>query len=544
MLKITGQSISSELAIGTIRYYRQMKNIIGDAVASDPDAELARYRSAYRKCMDQLQQLYTNTLQQLSAREAGIFEMHRMLLADSQFHNAIEAAIAQEQKTAEYAVYSVGQKLWERFAAMDDPYLRERGADIQDVMNRLLSVLSGKNESALDQITEPFIVMAQDLSPGETVQMNTSRLLGFITCQGSPYSHTAILAKTMGIPALMHIDIDENWDGHLAIIDGKNQCLYIDPDEPLIREYQTKINSDRKKREALQAILHLPAVTRDGHEVKLYANINTPSDMDAAIRQGAEGIGLFRSEFLYLNAQEYPDEEVQYSIYRSVLERMPDRHIVIRTLDLGTDKKSPYLALEPEDNPALGYRAIRICLNQPELFKVQLRALLRAAAHGSLHILLPMIISVREIRQTRELLETCKKELAEKGTPFGDPVLGVMIETPAAVLVADELAAEADFFSIGTNDLAQYTMALDRNNARLHTFYDPHHPALLRLIGMTAEAAHRHNIPVCICGESGADLTLTKTFLSMGIDALSVAPGALLPLKKSIREMTLAADNA
>ncbi len=539
MLTIKGQSISSELAIGTIRYYRHIKNIIHDAVAADTDAELARYRSAYRKCMDQLQHLHDKTLRQLSAEEADIFEMHRMLLADSQFHNAIETSIMQEHKTAEYAVYSVGQKLWERFINMEDPYLQARGADIQDVMNRLLFVLSGKNESALDNITEPFIVMAQDLSPSETVQMNTSRLLGFITREGSPYSHTAILAKTMSIPALMHIDIDENWDGHLAIIDGKNQCLYIDPDEALIRKYQAEINSDKKKREALQAIRDLPAITQDGHEVKLYANINTPSDITAAISQGAEGIGLFRSEFLYLNVHEYPDEEVQYSIYRSVLERMPDRHIVIRTLDLGTDKRSPYLALEPEENPALGYRAIRICLNQPELFKVQLRALLRAAAHGSLHILLPMIISVQEIRRVKELLAVCKKELTDEGTPYGNPILGIMIETPAAAVMADELAAEADFFSIGTNDLAQYTLALDRNNARLHTFYDPHHPALIRLIGMTAEAAHRHNIPVCICGESGADLTLTKTFLSMGIDALSVAPSALLPLKQAIRGTTL-----
>ena len=536
---ITGQSTSSELAVGTIRFYRHIKNIIGDAVAADPDAELTRYRSAYQIGMEQLKRLYDKTLEEIGSEEAGIFEMHRMLLADSQFNQAIENSILQENKTAEYAVYSVGQRLWERFMAMEDPYLQARGADIQDVMNRLLFVLSGKKRSALDHIAEPFILMAEDLSPSETVQMTTSKLLGFITHQGSPYSHTAILAKTMGIPVLMHIDIDENWDGHLAIIDGENHRLYIDPDEVLIREYQSKIDSKKKKQEELQAIKNLAAVTKDGLAVKLYANANTPADIASAIERGAEGIGLFRSEFLYLNTHEYPDEEVQYDIYRSVLERMSGRHVVIRTLDLGTDKKSPYLAMEPEENPALGYRAIRICLNRPELFKVQLRALLRAAFHGTLHIMFPMIISLQEVLAIKELVEVCKKELSEKGVPYGNPILGIMIETPAAALVAEELAKEVEFFSIGTNDLAQYTLALDRNNARVHTFYDPHHPALIRLIGMTAEAAHRHNIPVYLCGESGADPTLTKMFLAMGIDALSVAPNALLPLKKSIREIDL-----
>ena len=539
MFTITGQSISSEITMGTIRFYRHIKNIIGDAVAADPQAELTRYQSAYQTSMDQLKYLYDKTLRQLSAAEADIFEMHRMMLSDSRFHQAIEDSIMQENKTAEYAVYSVGQKLWELFMAMEDPYLQARGADIQDVMNRLLFALSGKEKSAFDHISEPFILMAEDLSPSETVQMSSSKLLGFITHQGSPYSHAAILAKTMGIPALMHIDINENWDGHLAIIDGEKQCLYIDPDETLIKQYQLKQQSEKKKREELQYLKEQPAITRDGREVELYANVNTPSDLLAAATQGAEGIGLFRSEFMYLNIHEYPDEEVQYNIYRNVLEQMPGKHVVIRTLDLGADKKSPYLALEPEENPALGYRAIRICLSQPELFKVQLRALLRAAAHGRLHVLFPMIISLQEIQTIKEMIEKCKNELSEKGIPYGDPVLGVMIETPAAAMMADELAEEVDFFSIGTNDLAQYTLALDRNNARLQTFYDPHHPALIRLIDMTVKAAHKHNIPVCICGESGADLTLTKAFLSMGIDALSVAPNALLPLKKTVREIDL-----
>ena len=539
MRTVTGQSISSALAVGTIRFYRHIKNIIGDAIAANPNMELTRYRAAYQTSMEQLQNLYNKTLAQLSAKEADIFEMHRMLLSDNRFHRAIEAAIIEEGKTAEYAVYSVGQKLCEQFMAMDDPYLQARGADIQDIMNRLLFALSGKTESALDHITEPFILMAEDLTPSETVQMSSDKLLGFVTRQGSPYSHTAILAKTMGVPALMSIDIDENWDGHLAIIDGEKRCLYIDPDDDLVRKYQLKINSDRKRREKLQSLKGLPAVTQDGRRVTLYANVNTPADLAAAIETGAEGVGLFRSEFLYLNKNEYPDEEVQYAAYRDVLEKMAGRPVVIRTLDLGTDKKSPYLALEREENPALGYRAVRICLSQPELFKVQLRALLRAAALGELHIMFPMIVSLQEVRAVKDLLATCREELHEKGLPCGNPIVGVMIETPAAALIADDLAKEVDFFSIGTNDLAQYTLALDRNNARIHTFYDPHHPAILELIRMTADAAHRHGIPVCICGESGADLTLTKAFLSMGMDALSVAPNALLPLKNTIRNISL-----
>ncbi|MCD7725346.1 MAG: phosphoenolpyruvate--protein phosphotransferase [Clostridiales bacterium] len=538
MLTITGQSISSEIAIGMIRFYRHKKNIVQDAVAADTDTELSRYQVAYHTAMEQLQLLHDKTLEQIGAEEAEIFEMHRMLLSDRQFHHAILHSIIQDHKTAEYAIYSVGEELWNRFIHMEDPYIQARGADIQDIMNRLLFLLSGKKESSMDA-TEPFILMAEDLSPSETVQLNSSKLLGFITRQGSPYSHTAILAKTMNIPALLHIDINADWDGHLAIIDGEKQCAYIDPPEDMIAQYRNRKASMESKRRELQALKTLPAVTTDGRSMALYANANAPADVLSAIEQGAEGIGLFRSEFLYLNTQEYPDEEVQYHIYRQVLEQMPGKHVVIRTLDLGADKKSPYLALEPEENPALGYRAIRICLSRPELFKIQLRALLRASAHGKLHIMFPLITSLWEVRKAKEMVAACMEELAAEHTAYGNPVLGIMIETPAAVMVAEELAREADFFSIGTNDLAQYTLALDRNNARLHDFYDPHHPALLRMIRMVAEAAHKENIPVSICGEAGADPALTKSFLEMGIDALSVAPNSILPLKKTIRELSL-----
>ncbi len=538
MLTFTGQSISSEIAIGMLRFYQHKKNIIGDAVAADPDAELSRYQVAFHTTMEQLQLLQSRTLQQIGPEEAEIFEMHRMLLSDKQFHNAVMHTILQDHKTAEYAIYSVGEELWNRFMNMNDPYLQARGADIQDIMNRLLFVLSGRKESSMDT-TEPFILIAEDLSPSETVQISSSKLLGFITHQGSPYSHTAILAKTMNVPALMHIDVQTDWDGHTAIIDGEKQCLYIDPDEQLLDEYRHKKASAEKQRMELRHLKGKRAVTLDGHRIKLYANANTPADISSAIEQDAEGIGLFRSEFLYLNTAEYPDEEVQYNTYRQVLQKMRNKHVVIRTLDLGTDKKIPYLALEPEDNPALGYRAIRICLTHPELFKVQLRALLRASAHGPLHIMLPMITSVREIRRTKELIEECKLELSEEGIAYGNPPLGIMIETPAAVMVAQELAKEADFFSIGTNDLTQYTLALDRNNAKLSDFYDPHHPALIRMIALTVEAAHNQGIPVCICGEAGSDRSLVQTFIGMGIDELSVTPNAILPLKKTIREISL-----
>ncbi|MBP3477059.1 MAG: phosphoenolpyruvate--protein phosphotransferase [Lachnospiraceae bacterium] len=538
MLTITGQSISSEIAIGMIRFYRHKKNIVNDAVAADPDGELSRYQVAYHNAMEQLQLLHDKTLEQIGAEEAEIFEMHRMLLSDRQFHHAILHSIIQDHKTAEYAIYSVGEELWNRFIHMEDPYIQARGADIQDIMNRLLFLLSGKKESSMDA-TEPFILMAEDLSPSETVQLNSAKLLGFITRQGSPYSHTAILAKTMNVPALMHIDIKESWDGHPAIIDGEKQCVYIDPPKELIEKYRIKQASMKKKRAELHALKTLPAVTLDGHSVAIYANINAPADIKSAIDQGSEGIGLFRSEFLYLNTQEYPDEEVQYQIYRRVLEQMPGKHVVIRTLDLGADKKSPYLALEPEENPALGYRAIRICLSRPELFKIQLRALLRAGAHGQLHIMFPMITSLWEVRRAKELVTECKAELSAEQAVYGNPILGIMIETPAAVMVAEDLAKEVDFFSIGTNDLAQYTLALDRNNAKLHDFFDPHHPALIRMIRMVVDAAHKEGIPVSICGESGADLTLTRTFMEMGIDALSVAPNSILPLKKAIREISL-----
>lgn len=532
---ITGQSISSEIAIGIIRFYRHKKNIIQAAVTDNPEAELSRYQVAYQTSMEQLLHLYQKTSAQVGSKEAEIFEMHRMLLSDRQFHQAIISSILEKHKTAEYAIYSVGEELWERFQNMEDPYLQARGADIQDVTNRLLFVLSGKKESSLDT-SAPFILMAEDLSPSETVQIRTDRLLGFITRQGSPYSHTAILAKTMNVPALMHIAIEEAWDGHLAILDGAQQCVYLDPDPELIEKYRTLQESRKEERQQLLTLKGLPTVTSSGQRVKLYANVNAPSDVASAIAQDAEGIGLFRSEFLYLNTQEYPDEERQYQIYRRVLEQMQGRPVTIRTLDLGADKKSPYLALEPEENPALGYRAIRICLTQPEIFRVQLRALLRASYHGQLHILFPMITSLWEIQKIKELLEECKKELATENIPCGKPILGIMIETPAAVMVAPELAKEVSFFSIGTNDLAQYTLALDRNNARLHPFYDAHHPALLRMLHMTVQAAQRENIPVCVCGEAASDPSLTKIFLEEGIQTLSVTPGAILPLRKYIRE--------
>lgn len=538
MQTITGQSISSEIAIGIIRLYQHKKNIIQAAVSDDTETELARYQTAYQTALEQLQRLYEKTKAQLGETEAEIFDMHRMLLSDRQFHQAILKAITERHETAEYAVYSVSEKLWERFQNMEDSYLQARGADIQDIANRLLYALAGKEERSFDT-SDPFILMAEDLSPSETVQLCSDRLVGFITRQGSPYSHTAILAKTMNVPALLRVPIQESWNGHFAIIDGEKQCVYLDPPPELVDTYRRLLEEHRRMRLQLQSLKGLPAITASGKSIRLFANVNSPSDVSAAISQDAEGIGLFRSEFLYLNAQEYPDEELQYHIYRNVLEQMQGRPVTIRTLDLGADKKSPYLALEPEENPALGYRAIRICLTQPEIFRVQLRALLRASSHGELHILFPMITSVWEIQQIKSLLDECRKELAARSVPFGKPILGIMIETPAAVMIAPELAQEVSFFSIGTNDLAQYTLALDRNNSRLLPFYDAHHPALLRMLHMVMQAAQEAKLPVCICGEAGADFSLTPYFLKEGVCALSVTPSAILPLRKHIRELSV-----
>lgn len=536
MITITGQSISSEIAIGTICFYHNTPVKIQNTFVSDIDSELSRYQSAHDEAEKELRLLYEKTLSNLNKEEADIFDMHIMLMKDSQFHQAILTLIQNKHKNAEYAVNKIGQTLSEQFFQMQDAYLQARGSDILDITNRLLRILSGQTDSIQNQ-EHPCILMAEDLTPSQTIQLDSSKLLGFVTKHGSPYSHTAILAKTMQVPALQQVDIDQDWDGHMAILDGEKQCLYLDPDANLIKEYKEKQQQHLEKRKQLLALIGQPSITRNGREVQLLANINHPMDIPSALQQDAQGIGLFRSEFLYLGAHHYPDENAQFAVYKHVVKQMQGKSVVIRTLDLGADKQAPYMGLLPEENPALGYRAIRICLSRPALFKTQLRAILRASAYGKIQIMFPMITSLWEVQMVKELLEECKKELSDESIPYGNMEIGVMIETPAAVIIADDLAKEVDFFSIGTNDLTQYTLALDRNNAALQEFYNPRHPAVLKMIQMTIDAGHRHNCKVCICGELGSDLELTETFLNMGIDALSVAPNSILPLKKVIRQI-------
>ncbi len=534
MQEISGKALSQEIAVGKIRFYQNTIETEKYPV-EDAEAELSRYQAAHEMAQKQLQSLYETTLYELGKEDADIFEMHLMLLSDRQYHLAIQDMIRAESCNAEYAVSQVGRGLADRFSQMPDVYVQARSADILDISMRLLDILSDGMQIHIDE-TEPFLLMSDDLSPSELIHMDASLLLGFVTKQGSAYSHTAILAQNLHLPALVQVDIDPAWDGHVAILDGEKECLYLDPSEELLASYRDKKETYRQKKQALEQLKGLPAVTKSGQKVGLLANISHIQDVPTALAHDAEGIGLFRSEFLFLNSRTAPAEEEQLSTYAEIIHAMEGKETVIRTLDLGADKKAPYLMLEPEEKPALGYRAIRICLERPDLFKTQLRALLRASADGPLDILLPMVTALWEVEETKKLLEECKAELTAENLPYGAPRLGVMIETPAAALIAEELAAEVDFFSIGTNDLTQYTLAIDRNDARLDRLYDPHHPAILRLIEMTVRAGHAHDCRVCICGELAADTTLTDTFLAMGIDALSVAPSHILPLKKVIRE--------
>ena len=419
--------------------------------------------------------------------------------------------------------------------------MQARATDVKDISHRVVNILAGREEGGLlDE--KPAILVADDLTPSETVQLDKTKLLGFITRYGSSNSHTAILARTMNIPALIGVDFDDTWDGKLAVLDGYNQCVYIDPAQELLSTMEEKRKSDLKQEALLQGLKRKPNITLDGKEIKGYANIGNAGDVGLVLQNDAQGIGLFRSEFIYLDSDDFPSEEKQFMIYKRVVETMAGRKVIIRTLDIGADKQAPYFELDKEENPALGYRAIRICLTRKEIFKQQLRAILRASAVGTVSIMFPMIISVREVRDAKEILEECKAELKKQGVAMGEIEVGIMIETPAAVMIADELAEEVEFFSLGTNDLTQYTLAIDRQNPKLDNFYDSHHPAVLRMIRHTIEAGHRHNCWVGICGELGADQTLTETFLRMGVDELSVSPSAVLPLRKLIRSLDLSKE--
>lgn len=541
MQTAAGNSIVNGIAIGPLRIYRRTEPRISSVSALSPGEEGARFETARRRAQEQLAALYEKALDELGEDSAAIFEIHRMMLEDEDYLDAVKDIIQTQGATAEYAAAAAGDRLAAAFDAMDDSYMRARAADVKDISHRVVKLLTDwDGEGVLDG--GPAILVADDLTPSETVQLERSKLLGFITRRGSAHSHTAILARTMGIPALTGVDFDEGWDGRPAVLDGYRHCVYVEPTAAVLAAAETRRREDLAQRALLQSLKQTPSVTLDGREVQVYANIGGICDVELALRNGAQGIGLFRSEFLYLDAQDYPTEEEQFSIYQFVVKAMAGKKVVIRTLDIGADKQAPYFDLDREENPALGYRAIRICLTQPEMFKQQLRAILRASAFGRVSVMFPMVISVQEVRDAKALLEICRDELRARGQPMGEVEVGIMVETPAAVMMADELAQEVDFFSLGTNDLTQFTLALDRQNPRLDAFYDPHHPAVLRMIRHTVEAGHRHGCWVGICGELGADLAITETLLRMGLDELSVPPAAVLPLRQLICGLDLSRE--
>ena len=535
----TGKSVLNGIAIGKIVIYKAPKLEISDRLIEDVESELKRFDDARERAIEQQNALYEKALVDAGEDSAEVFSVHAMMLEDDDLLDATNEIIKTQKHTAEYAVKVAFDNQAKVFAEMDDPYMRERAADIYDIEQAVLNYLFGINADAL-QGTEPCILAARDLTPSETVRLDKSLLLGIITKEGSLNSHTAILARSMGIPALVQCkDVDEDWDGREAIIDGYNSCAYIEPTGDLAKSLRKRKEKDAKQKALLQELKGKSNTTIDGKTIQVYANIGGPSDIGLVQQNDAGGVGLFRSEFVYLNARDYPSEEEQFNAYRLAIETLAPKQVIIRTCDIGADKQVEYMGMEKEENPALGLRAIRICLTRKAFFKTQLRALLRASAYGNLGIMFPMIISMRELRECKELLAECAEELKKQGVKIGKYAVGIMIETPAAVLIADELAEECDFFSIGTNDLTQYTLAIDRQNAALDPFLAKHHPAVLRQIKMTIDAGHRHGTWVGICGELGADLALTETFLRMGVDELSVNPVSVLPLRKTIRGIDL-----
>ena len=539
MITGKGTKIVNGIAIGKIHIYKAPVYEINEGAAADAAAELERFEAARLKVQEEQHALYEKALVEAGEESAGIFEAHELMLDDDDLIDACREIMEDDGHTAEYAVREGFESVAQMFREMEDAYFQARSADIIDLKNAMLDVLLGIDTDNL-QGTEPSILVAEDLAPSETVKLDKSLMLGIVTREGSSNSHTAILARSMNTPTLIQCkDITDDWDGKFAILDGYNSCIYIEPTQDLIDELTAKHEEDLKKEALLQEMKGKESVTLNGQKVRLYANIGGPDDIDAVLDNDAEGVGLFRSEFVYLNSPEDPSEQAQFEAYKKVLEALSPRLIIIRTCDIGADKTIDYMNLDKEENPALGYRAIRICLTRKDFFKRQLRALLRASAYGNLGIMFPMITSLWEVQECKAILAECRAELEAEGVQMGDIEIGIMIETPAAALCADELAEEVDFFSLGTNDLTQYTCAIDRQNAKLEKFSDTHHPALLRLIKMTIDAGHRHNTWVGICGELGADPELTETFLKMGIDELSVNAKSVLPLRKAVRDMDL-----
>ena len=531
---IQGKAIFGGIAIGPISFFAKEQKQVKRTKVEDTEAEIARYEAALATAIEQLGALYEKALKEVGESEAQIFEVHQMMLEDDDYNDSVKNIITSQGLNAEYAVATTGDNFSTMFAAMDDEYFQARAVDVKDISERIINILMGIGEATVSD--EPSIIVAEDLAPSETVQMDKSKLLGFVTRLGSSNSHTAILARTMNIPALIQVDIKEEWNGKQAIIDGFSGKFIIEPEADVLEEYQKKQAEQQERRRLLAEQKGKPTVTKNGKAIKLFANIGSVSDLQSVMENDAAGIGLFRSEFLYLESDTYPTEEEQFKAYKMVAETMAGKKVIIRTLDIGADKQVDYFELDKEENPAMGLRAIRICLTRPEIFKTQLRALLRASAFGNIAVMYPMIISVEEVRKIKAIMEEVKAELDEAGIPYGNIEQGIMIETPAAVILSDLLAKEVDFFSIGTNDLTQYTLAIDRQNAKLDEFYNPHHEAVLRMIQMVVENAHKAGIWAGICGELGADLELTDRFMEMGVDELSVSPTFIYPVRQKIRE--------
>ena len=539
MITLTGKSVFGGVEIGKIAFYKRNERQVKRWHVEDTKEEIKRFEDAKLKAIKQLDELSEKAMKDVGEENAMIFEMHQIMLHDLDYNESITHIITGQKVNAEYAVSTTADNFARMFSSMDDAYMQGRATDVKDISERVLNILSGAGQSGID--TEvPVIVAADDLVPSETVQLNKEMVLGFATMYGSSNSHTAILARTMNIPAIIGLgeELKTEYDGAFAIIDGFAGKIYINPDEDSLKIMKEKQAEDRAKKALLQELKGKENITLSGQKINIYANIGNSSDVGLVLQNDAGGIGLFRSEFLYLENDNFPTEEQQFSVYKWVAENMAGKKVIIRTLDIGADKQVDYFKLDKEENPALGYRAIRICLTQLDIFKTQLRALLRASAFGQIAIMFPMIISVNEVKQIKAILEDVKTELREAGIMFNEDIeIGIMIETPAAVMVSRELAKEVDFFSVGTNDLTQYTLAIDRQNPKLDTFYDPHHPAVLAMIQMAADNAHAEGKWIGICGELGADLELTEVFLEMGIDELSVSPSMILPLRKKIREI-------
>ncbi len=534
MMKVTGNVASDGIALGIIKELQQEESVIVKIMIEDIVAERQRFDSALQKAVQQLDDLYQIALEQVGEESATIFQVHKMMAEDEEYTSAIIQMIEGESVNAEHAVFQAGESLAQVFASIDDEYMKERAVDVKDISGRIVAVLQDKGGT--QDLEEPCIVVADDLTPSETIQMDKSKILAFVTRKGSVNSHTAILARMMAIPAIVGAEYPEDIDGAYAIVDGFKGELVIEPTGEEIAIAREVERQELEKKELLNAFKGKATITKSGKKIKLYANIGSVDDVKFALENDAEGIGLFRSEFLYLEQSDFPSEELQFQAYKQVAEKMEGKRVIIRTLDIGADKQIDYFQLDKEENPALGYRAVRICLKQEEIFRTQLRALVRASAFGKIAIMVPMICSEWEVKRVKEILEEVKAELAREGVEFDEIEFGIMIETPAAVMVAPELAELVDFFSIGTNDLTQYTLALDRQNEKLNTFYDAHHPAVLRMIRMVVEAGHAHNTWVGICGELGADLELTETFIEYGVDELSVSPAAILATRKAICE--------